>query len=346
VTKLNPSKYDFFINIVENAFLGKRFTYKKKSYNFEPTIVSPYDFIKKIETPSSEYERFLNDLESDFKATAKTEMYRKDKGWIAQGIIRNKIKNFKIDEKNYLVPVLCSPSVGIDTSGINSHTNNNSSIVLVCCLDNVDAGIIFLEKHLCIPRYGKKNEHKWNKLNHAKRQNVLENMELLLNISSCRLLAIHTNVLISPIGSLVNAFRDLIDGCFTGYENMPDQPSTFRKKLRQEFFESCNNVPIHCDSDFRPLNPDKIVKILVKTLSKINVKQRKCTPLHVTLDSEESNSIQFADIMAGAIGMKIQNNETPPVPLSILYFDNRKINNRAKRRGKFAKPYYWLMPSS
>jgi len=30
VTKLNPSKYDLFINIAENAFLGKRFTYKKK----------------------------------------------------------------------------------------------------------------------------------------------------------------------------------------------------------------------------------------------------------------------------------------------------------------------------
>ncbi|MFA5365245.1 MAG: hypothetical protein WC325_08710, partial [Candidatus Bathyarchaeia archaeon] len=285
---LDSPKFDFFINVVEKAFLGTRFTYKKKVYDFEPTIASPYDFIKKIEKPSSEYERFLSDLEPDFKATAKTEMYRKDKGWIAQGISKNRIKNFKLGEKNSLVPVLCSPSVGIDTSGINSCANGNSSVVLVCCLDNVDAGLFFLEKHLRISKYGKKKEHKWSELDNAKKQKVLENMEFLLTISSCGLLAVHTNVLISPIGSLVNAFRDLIDGCFTGYEHMPDQPLTFRKELRQKFFEKCNNIPIHCDSDFRPLNPDKIVKILVKTLSKTNGEQRKCTPLHVTLNSEES----------------------------------------------------------
>jgi hypothetical protein len=44
--------------------------------------------------------------------------------------------------------------------------------------------------------------------------------------------------------------------------------------------------------------------------------------------------------------MKIKNDEKPPVPLSNLYFDNRKISNKAKRGGKFAKSYYSLMSGS
>jgi len=60
------------------------------------------------------------------------------------------------------------------------------------------------------------------------------------------------------------------------------------------------------------------------------------------LRSEESPPIQVADIIAGVIGMKIMNNEELPKPLSRLYFDNRKINRRTRRKGKFAKAYYWF----
>jgi hypothetical protein len=341
----NPRKLDFFNSIIENAFLGNTFTYKRKSYHFEPTVVTPYDFLRKIETPSSEFERFLKDLDNDFKATAKTEMYRKEGGWISLGISANRIKNIEIDEKNYLIPVLSPPSVGIDTSGIAS-PNKKSTLILICCLDNVVGGISYLERHLNIPKEKRKNEFKWSKTSNKFRIKILENLNILLKISSCGALAINTNTLISPVGSLVNIFRDLIDGCFTGYEKMPRQNSTFREALRQRFFKICNNIPIYCDSDFRPLSPDKIVRLLVKTLSKVNGKLSPCLPLHVPLESEESQPIQIADVIVGAIGMKIRDKQKPPNPFSYLFFDNRKISAKARKRGKFAKAYYWFRDTS
>jgi hypothetical protein len=340
-SNVNPSKFDFFVNLIKNAFLGETVNYKNTTYKLSPTLVTPYDFLKKIENPLSQYERLLSELDKDFKATAKTEMYRTDRGWISQGIAKNIIKKIDVDEKTYLIPILSSPSIGIDTSGM----NNKSSVILVCCLDNTEGGIVFLEKHLGISKSGRRNEHKWNKLNKSNRAQVIDNLNLLLNISSCGLLAIHTNVLVSPVGSLINAFRDLIDGCFTGYENMPTQPQNVREELRQTFFDMCNNTPIHCDPDFRPLSRDKIVRVLVRTLSKRDERLRPCVPLHVTLESHESRPIQIADIIAGVISLKIRNNNQL-TPLSYLYFDNRKINRKARRKGKFAKAYYWFKINS
>ena len=69
---------------------------------------------------------------------------------------------------------------------------------------------------------------------------------------------------------------------------------------------------------------------------------QKFTPLHALLKSEESIPIQIADIIAGAVRWKLMNNEKPPLPLSHLYFDNRKIDKESQRKNKFAKGYYWF----
>ncbi|MGD0330999.1 MAG: hypothetical protein ABSB40_11280 [Nitrososphaeria archaeon] len=36
----------------------------------------------------------------------------------------------------------------------------------------------------------------------------------------------------------------------------------------------------------------------------------------------------------------------PPSPLSPLFFDGRKINKKARGKGKFAKAYYWFRNDS
>jgi hypothetical protein len=330
--------FHVFLDIVKNTFIGENFVYKNITFKLAPTLVAPYDFIKKIKSPSSEYERLLLELGSNFRRIARTEMYRRGRGWIARGISDGKIKEITMDDKHFLVPILSPPTVGIDTSGV----NNSTSIIIFCFMDNSDAGIVFLEKYLLLSKTKGISEFKWNKLDSQSRSKANDNLNLLLNITSCGSLAIHTNVLSSPIGSRMYIFRDLIEGCFSGYEKTPAQPKNIREGFRQSYFSMCNDIPIHCDADFRPLSSDKIARFLVSTLSKKNDKIQKFTPLHAELKSEESSSIQIADIVAGAIGMKIKNNEKPPTPYSSLYFDNRKINKMARKKGKSAKAYFWF----
>lgn len=334
---LNQSNFNVFIGIIRKAFLGLPFDYKNGTFKLKATMVSPYDFLRKIEKPKSEYEKLLVELEKDFKVNARTEMYRRERGWITRGVSQKAIKKLDVDGKTLLIPILSSPAVGIDTSGF-----DDSLVIVFSFLDNFGAGTVFLEKHLGVPKAKNPIEYKWNKLDSRNRKKVYESLKLLLSISCCGLLVIHTNVLVSPVGSLIYGFRDLIEGCFSGYEKMPSQPRELRESLRQRLFSMCNNTPVHCDADFRPLSPDKIVRFLVRTLSKKDGKIQDCTPLYAPLKSEESQPIQIADIIAGVTGMRIRNNEKPPAPLFHLFFDNRKINSKARKKGKFAKAYCWF----
>jgi len=338
IERLDQRGYHIFLEIIRRSFAGENFEHRNKGFKLAPTLVAPYDFLRKIESPSSEYHRLLSELGDDFRKIARTEMYRKGRGWIAQGVSQRKIKAITVDGKNLLVPILSPPTVGIDTSGI----DDSASIITICFMDNSGAGIVFLEKHLSLPKAKVPSEFKWNNLDSQNRTKASENLDLFLNVASCGLLAIHTNMLVSPISSRVYAFRDLIEGCFSGFEKTPYQPKNVRDGFRQRFFSMCNNIPIHCDADFRPLTSDKIARLLVSTLSKKNDKIQEFVPLHAELKSEESSSIQIADIAAGILGGKIRNREKPPASLSSLYFDNRKINKKARQKGKFAKAYFWF----
>ena len=84
------------------------------------------------------------------------------------------------------------------------------------------------------------------------------------------------------------------------------------------------------------------MRLLVRTLSKKDGKIQDCTPLYAPLKSEESQPIQIADTIAGVMAMKIRNDEKPPAHMSHLFFDNRKINRKARKKGKFAEAYYWF----
>jgi len=112
-------------------------------------------------------------------------------------------------------------------------------------------------------------------------------------------LILKTNALIKPEEKIVDVFIKLIQGCFSNYNHKADE----RLKLRQKLFRLANETQIHCDADFTPLTPDKIIKQFVKILADGN----DYTPLHAEKDSHESQPIQITDIICGMLKERIMN---------------------------------------
>ena len=327
-----------FLSIIRAAFLGERFVYKGKIFDLEPTLVKPSDFYRRIDHPSTQYEALLNSLDLRFKNLAKSEIYRVKGGWIAHGLKGSygmKIRRIKVGKETFLLPVLYDkPSIGIDTSSIRP----NITVIAVCFIPDYEAAYTYLERHLKLPKtHNHHKEYKWSKLNRNFRSRVLERFELLLSICCNGILVIQTDALIYPIIKLENIFKNLIEGCFSGYERHPTQKH-LRPALKRKFFEMANGTPIHCDADFRPLTPDKVVRLFVQTLAKRNGRYLKYTPLFANLRSHESKPIQIADIIVGAIRTKIQEEQDLKL-LKPLFFDKRKLKSCP---GRFAKAYYWI----
>lgn len=102
-----------------------------------------------------------------------------------------------------------------------------------------------------------------------------------------------------------------------------------------------NATPIHCDADFSPLTPARVVRFLVQTLAKQDHKvAHPFTPMHVPLKFHESESIQIADMIVGSVAHEILRTSKPPKPFSQLSFDMRKIKHLGKQIR--AKAYYWI----
>jgi len=326
-----------FLSIIRDAYIGKRFAYQNKTFNLKPTLITPYDFSRKIRHPTNDYEKLLTSLDPHFKEAARAEVYRKTKGWIAQGLQGYhgiKIRQVKVDKNIFLLPVLTDKnSVGIDTSSIEQKT----TILAFCFIPDYEAAYTYLEKHLALPKTHNHEEFKWTKLNRNYKAQVLERFKMLLSISCDAILLIETDAIISPMGKFENVFRNLIEGCFSGYEKDPKH-AKLRPTLRKKFFQLTNDVQVHCDKDFPHLASDKAVKLFVQTLAKQNDWYETYTPLFATLKSHESKPIQLADILVGAVKTKIQNNQ-PLDPLTPLAFDKRKI---ASFEGRYAKAYYWF----
>jgi len=326
-----------FLSIIRDAYLGKKFIYKGRTFNLKPTLVTPYDFSRKIRHPTNDYEKLLVSLDPRFKDAARAEVYRKTKGWIAQGLQGyhgTRIRRVKVDKNIFLLPGLSDKnSVGIDTSSIEQKT----TIMAFCFIPDYEAAYTYLEKHLALPKTHNHEEFKWTKLNPNYKAKLLERFKLLLSISCSAILLIETDAIISPIGKFENIFKNIIEGCFSGYEKDPAH-ARLRPALRRKFFQLANDVQVHCDKDFPHLASDKAVKLFVQTLAKQNDWYEPYTPLFAPLKSHESKPIQLADIIVGAIKTKIQNNE-PLDPLASLAFDKRKI---AACKGRYAKAYYWF----
>jgi len=334
---MEKRNYDIFVRAINDAFFGCDFKYKGKYRKLNPIILSTNDILKKITEPVIPFDMYLKSLPDSFKENARSEMYRKSTGWIPRGFNKKKIISYSIDDKTYLVPLLSTPTVGIDSSGL-----NNSRTIVICFLDNCDAVIEYFDNHLRLPKSSSPVEYKWNKLNQYNRIKVLENFMHIISMSCKGILAIHTNFIEIMRIMNSNIFTNMIDGCFTGYRLDPKQNLVFRSNLRRYFFSMCNNIPIHCDPDFFPLQSGRVVRLLVRVLSRIKKRTQPCTPLHAEVTSEESNSIQVADIIAGVVSQKILQGENPPNPFHRLFFDTRKLHRKYSSKGVFIKAYYWL----
>ena len=129
-------------------------------------------------------------------------------------------------------------------------------------------------------------------------------------------------------------FIKLVDGAFSGYEIMQGD---LRKELRTMFFSLTNNTPMHCDPDFSPLTTAKAVRLLVKTLSH----GESFVPLHVGLRSDESHSIQVADIICGSVKTIINEKHQETIRIRQLGF-----YNKLKGSQKDAKVFYWINEKS
>ena len=329
---------DLFIDIIEKTYLGNSFQYGGETFRLTPTLVKPADFHRKASNVQTSYESLLNALEPTFKTLATSEVYRAKTGWIAKGVNGyngHKIRKVTITDEVLLLPDISKqPTVGIDTSG---YQDNNDKVIVICSIPDSEGAYLWLEKHLKLPKDLKKNELHWVSLNQRYRRLLLDNFELVLAICCDCLLVIKSNILSERKGKTSTVFANLIEGCFSGFENISSQ-AEFRTELRQRFFRALNRVEIHCDNDFAPLNPDKVVRLLVQTLAK---QKHECfknyTPLLASLHSHESKSIQIADIIAGMVKNSLDNKEVKV--LKPLPFDARRLFSHSKQ---LPKAYFWI----
>lgn len=321
--------YQLFVEIVKQTFLGGSVNFDGTLYNLEPTLLRKYDFLSKsFGRPGTDIYRLFSNLPSEFRNNAKSQLYRTQGGWVDKGIKGKELREVKVGQETYVVPLLSLPAVGIDTS-----SETDLTFLCIDCFENYKATYVYLEKHLKLPKAHDPVEFKWSKLNPEFKDLVKKDFEFILNLSSNAVLLIKTNALKKPVEKVIDVFIKLIDGCFSGYERAWGEE---RRELRESFFNLCNNVPIHCDADFVPLTTDKIVRHLVKTLA---VRQ-EYTPLHVEKPSHESEPIQITDIICGFLRDSIQkpnNKWLSPLPFNSMLKGRKKKGKEMK----FAKCYYW-----
>ena len=336
----NPSWIELFFEIIEKAFKGGTFDYNKENFRLQPTLVRPADFYRRTFGSSlTSYESLLKALDPDFKSLARGEVYRVRKGWIAQGLRgykRHMIRRIVVDNDVFLMPNLSQiPSVGIDTSG---GLPNNNTVLVICSIPDYESAYYFLEHHMKLPKTRQRNEFHWSKLNTIYRQSLLSKYRLTLSICCDGILVIKTNAFNDRRDKMQNLFKNLIEGCFSGYERQPVQ-ETLRPALKKKFFNKLNGIQMHCDADFRPLTPNRVVRLLLQTLAKKSGGFfEKYTPLFADLRSHESEPIQIADIIAGLVRTIINNGE-PMEPLRLLPFDLRKMK---KYSDNPPKAYFWF----
>ncbi len=313
-----------FSGLARATFLGETYHLDNNSYVLQPALLGKYDLLRSITNPASEFDRLVRDLPSEFKSVARTELYRKNAGWIERGERDRRFKEIELDGKPFIIPILSKGSVGIDTS-----SDSGLTYICIACFDDAECGYTFLERHLKLPKAIEPTEFKWSKLDSDNRNAVVSALPGLVKMSTNAILVIKTNALVSPEEKTTDAFIKLIDGCFSGYERLQGE---FRVRLRQRFFSLTNDVAVHCDADFSPTTTEKIVRHLVRVVSGGSA----YTPLLASLKSEESHPIQVADVICGAAKALIREGRLSEAGLEQLPF-----NNRLKGKGKEAKAYYW-----
>ncbi|MGD0639094.1 MAG: hypothetical protein ABSA72_13760, partial [Nitrososphaerales archaeon] len=182
-----------FSAIVRAGFLGEVYSLDGNAYQLKPTLLDKYEVLRSVNNPASELERLVRDLPSDFKSVARSELYRKQGGWIDRGVEGRKIREVDLKGKSYVVPVLGKPTVGIDTS-----SNDEWTFICFACFDDAERAYTYLDRYLELPKSKTPNEIKWLKLNNHLRESVVQNLSTLLRLSCSTVLIVKTSALIKP----------------------------------------------------------------------------------------------------------------------------------------------------
>jgi len=325
------SWYQFFLNVLRAAYEGA-VTFGGHDYTFQPRLLQAYDVLRKRDPPQDRFDEFLASLDPRFFDVAKSELYRKGKGWIDRAVQSGQARLLELgDDTKCLIPRYSKDrTVGIDTSSIDEHVR----AIGIFVVSDAPAGEGYLAKHLKLPKTRNHSEWKWTKLNDTYKKLVTDNFRACLAVCAEAALVIETDVLTGAKGHHKTRVENLVEGCFSGYEKTDGQR---RKALRGTFFSLINNTQVHCDPDFHPLSPQDVVRILVKQLAKDDSFSRSFTPVNVPLKSHESSTIQIADILIGAF-RELRKNGRPIDPFARLHFDKRKI----RRFGLVAQAFYFL----
>jgi hypothetical protein len=325
------SWYGVFLQAVRDGFSGGTIRRESKIFTFSPRLVQPYDFLRRREG-RDDFERYLDSIDERFFEVARSEMYRRERGWIDRAVGSGEIRRVRVGELEALVPRLStSASVGIDSSSIGNHWR----IFGLFAIPDEASAYGYLEKHLGLPKTHNHGEIRWSKLNPEKRGSVIARFEQCIGVCCQAALLINTDVLTGAKSQIRDRIANLVDGCFGGYEKTDAQN---RKSLRKRFFEMMNGAPVHCDPDFSPLPPGEVVRVILKRLSKQDGEFAECTPLVAQLHSHESRPIQIADVLVGAIG-RLLGERKSILPLRRLRFDPRRIRSYPKTR---AECYYFV----
>ncbi len=212
-THLRTVKRDYlgmFSSLVRATFLGENYSLGSNSYALNPMLLGKYDVLRSIVNPASEFERLVKDLPRDFKSVARTELYRKNSGWIERGKETGRFKEIETGGKPFIVPILSKQSVGLDTS------DSEWTFICIACFSDAESGYTYLERHLQLPKAKEPVELKWAKLNPDYRKEVMGNLLTLFEMSARAIFIIKTNALVKPEEKLTDAFIKLIDGSFSG----------------------------------------------------------------------------------------------------------------------------------
>jgi len=82
--------YDLFTELVRCSFLGGNQVIDAKPFTLEPTILRKYDFLRSDPEfgVKTQMNRLFSELPSDFKSTAKSELYRKKRDGLKKVIMK------------------------------------------------------------------------------------------------------------------------------------------------------------------------------------------------------------------------------------------------------------------
>ncbi len=325
------SWYQLFLTVLRAAYEGTT-SFGDRVYLFDPRLLRPYDFLRKRDSPRDKFDEFFSSLDPKFFDVAKSELYRKGKGWIDRAIQSGDARLSELaDEDKYLIPRYSKDrTIGIDTTSI----NENVRAIGIFVIPDASAGERYFGKHLKLPKTKDHAEWKWTKLNDTYKKLVTANFRACLAVCAEAAIVIETDALTGAKGHHKTRVENLVEGCFSGYEKTEGQRRT---TLRRAFFSLINNTQVHCDPDFHPLSSEEVVRIVVRQLAKAISFSHPFVPVNVPLKSHESSTIQITDILVGAFKELRKGNQKTD-PFNRLHFDKRKI----RRFGSVARASYFL----